>query len=111
MAPSLRRAAQPDRPAPARRATARVDAPVRPWQAARSNWTREAPGAGATADRANQGGASRTPPAASQSDIQAAAIRRAREWRTWALGGQATLQGKQLANKVDDVYMQLAFPD
>ena len=44
-------------------------------------------------------------------DIHRAAIQRAREWRTWAAGGTASFQGRQVANKVDDVYMRIAFPD
>ena len=37
------------------------------------------------------------------------ATRQARAWRTWAGGGLASYQGQQVANKVDDVYMQIAF--
>ena len=44
-------------------------------------------------------------------DIHRAAIQRAREWRTWAAGGTASFQGRQVANKVDDVYMRIAFTD
>jgi serine/threonine protein kinase len=50
-------------------------------------------------------------PLASQTDIRDAAARRARTWRTWAGGGLASFQGQQVANKVDDVYMQIAFAD
>jgi hypothetical protein len=48
---------------------------------------------------------------ATRSQIQAIAAQRAREWKTWAVGGLASFQGQQVANKVDDVYMQIAFPD
>jgi len=44
-------------------------------------------------------------------DVHRAAIRRARGWRTWAAGGTASFQGRQVANKVDDVYMRIASPD
>jgi hypothetical protein len=44
-------------------------------------------------------------------DIRAAAIQRARSWRTWAGGGLASFQGQQVARKVDDVYMQIAFSE
>jgi len=44
-------------------------------------------------------------------DVHRAAIRRARGWRTWAAGGTASFQGRQVANKVDDVYMRIAFPN
>ncbi|MBV9820146.1 MAG: protein kinase [Solirubrobacterales bacterium] len=50
-------------------------------------------------------------PSASPDDVRRAATRRARGWRTWAGGGLASFQGQQVANKVDDVYMQIAFPD
>jgi serine/threonine protein kinase len=47
----------------------------------------------------------------SQNQVRAVATQRAREWKTWAIGGLASFQGQQVANKVDDVYMQIAFPD
>jgi serine/threonine protein kinase/energy-coupling factor transporter ATP-binding protein EcfA2 len=50
-------------------------------------------------------------PDALPDDIHRAAIHRARGWRTWAAGGTSSFQGRQVANKVDDVYMQIAFPD
>ena len=50
-------------------------------------------------------------PAASHDDIRTAATRQARGWRTWAGGGLASYQGQQVANKVDDVYMQIAFAE
>ncbi len=50
-------------------------------------------------------------PLSSQSDLRSVAIKRARAWRTWAGGGLASFQGQQVANKVDDVYMQIAFPE
>jgi serine/threonine protein kinase len=50
-------------------------------------------------------------PDASPDEVHHAATLRARGWRTWAAGGQASLQARQVANKVDDVYMQIAFPE
>jgi serine/threonine protein kinase len=50
-------------------------------------------------------------PLASQTDLRSVAIKRARAWRTWAGGGLASFQGQQVANKVDDVYMQIAFDE
>ena len=44
-------------------------------------------------------------------EVRKVATRRARSWRTWAGGGLASFQGQQVANKVDDVYMQIAFED
>jgi hypothetical protein len=49
--------------------------------------------------------------AAPASDLRAVATRRAREWRTWAGGGLASFQGQLVANKVDDIYMQIAFSE
>ncbi|MGI8714957.1 MAG: protein kinase domain-containing protein [Solirubrobacteraceae bacterium] len=49
--------------------------------------------------------------AAGPDDVRQVATRRARGWRTWAGGGLASFQGQQVANKVDDVYMQLAFAE
>ncbi len=50
-------------------------------------------------------------PLAAQSELREVATRRARKWRTWAGGGLASFQGQQVANKVDDVYMQIAFAE
>jgi serine/threonine protein kinase len=49
--------------------------------------------------------------AAGPDELRKVATRRARSWRTWAGGGLASFQGQQVANKVDDVYMQIAFED
>jgi serine/threonine-protein kinase len=50
-------------------------------------------------------------PGAGPDDVRKVATRRARSWRTWAGGGLASFQGQQVANKVDDVYMQIAFDE
>jgi serine/threonine protein kinase/energy-coupling factor transporter ATP-binding protein EcfA2 len=49
--------------------------------------------------------------AATVDDVRAAAVRRARSWRSWAGGGLASFQGQQVARKVDEVYTQIAFPE
>jgi hypothetical protein len=48
---------------------------------------------------------------ASEGDLRHVAIARARNWRTYAGGGLASFQEQQVANKVDDVYMQIAFAE
>jgi serine/threonine protein kinase len=50
-------------------------------------------------------------PLASEGDLRHVAIARARNWRTYAGGGLASFQEQQVANKVDDVYMQIAFAE
>jgi energy-coupling factor transporter ATP-binding protein EcfA2 len=50
-------------------------------------------------------------PLAAENELRAVATQRARRWKTWAGGGLASYQGQQVASKVDDVYMQIAFAE
>ena len=43
--------------------------------------------------------------------VRDAAAGRARAWQTWSQGGNATLQGRRVATRVGEVYMQLGFPE